>query len=578
MYFTIAELALAVKKSENYIRQHINRKHLSVEREGRNVFVEHNEATRWARERGLSLALPTHVSVAMSRAENRIARMTILTWQTENSNPINLITIVRHRRHETLGPWANEPDQTWSSEAVLTDYASESEGFRLHTLDVPLDQCMELVDLILGNGTLEIAGVEIDYYLESLPRYHWAYRDERRDGEQSFRSPFTAYSAKVTEYWSFTEEPRNRWLEVVETPTSNFERLQGKLGFPISERPDRVGNLVIAGAEDTLHCELSALNKENTLILSVESVDGSELSHNEYTAAVWASHSGDDVARCKLAITRMKTVIDLQSEVDRIGFAVYQNIDGQCIDLMDTYLIMSISGNMHIESGSTLELRDHRRSNTIRLSLGSSRSVIEVDPGKNSVDLDKQIRREVLSRRSVEREVAGRRERNFGRFGPEQFDDAVDFFLGLLRQHTSSQEPIYLADPYFMSIDPGDPESWLYVRLFEATNGLPLQILSSPKKETGLVRPWWSSYPTALISHVTVRELFSPRENETVFHDRYVVTGDGEILMSNSFNGWRKDGVTFVSLPYGVYRAEAEKWWSLNPGLTPDGTLVCEVR
>ena len=276
--------------------------------------------------------------------------MTVLTWQPENSKPINLFTLIRHRRHETLGPWAREPEQTWSSEVVLTDHAGESDEFRLHILEAPLGHCQKLVDVILDEGTLEIAGVEIGYSLESLPRLHWAYRDERQDVEHSFRSPFTEYSARVTEYWSFADGPRKRWLKVAESPDANVGCLENRLGFPIVQLPDRVGNLLLAGAEDTLHCKLSAHNEGKALILSVDSVDGNELQPDAYTAAVWASHSGDDVARCEVSITQKETVVDLQSEADRIGFAIYQNVDGQCIDLMDTYLIMGVSIAMSIES------------------------------------------------------------------------------------------------------------------------------------------------------------------------------------------------------------------------------------
>ena len=89
---------------------------------------------------------------------------------------------------------------------------------------------------------------------------------------------------------------------------------------------------------------------------------------------------------------------------------------------------------------------------------------------------------------------------------------------------------------------------------------------------------WWSSYPDFLTRHVTARVLIKQSGNGTVFHDRYLIAGDEEVLISNSFNGWRTDGVTFVSLPYGVYRSEAERWWSLDARITPEGILVREVN
>ena len=577
MRLTIAELALAAGKSQNYVRQHVNRKHLTVQREGRKVFVDLDEAARWARDRGLPLALSAHSTLSMEAVERRVARMTVLTWRPKDSRPINLFTLIRHRRPEALGPWAREPDQIWLSEVVLTEYAGESEEFRLYVLETTLHHCQELVDAILDEGTLEVPGGKIDYSLESTPRHHWAYRDELQDIEPSFRSPFAKYSARVTEYWSFADGPPKRWLKVAESPDAKVEVLEDRLGFPLSQLPDRVGNLLIAGAEDTLRCELSAHSEGKALILSVDSVDGSELSPNTYTAIVWASHSGDDVARCEVPIAQKETVTDLQSEVDRIGFAMHRNVDGQCIDLMDTYLIMSVGIAMNIESGATLEVRDRRSSRTTQLSPWSSRSVLNIEPDKNSAILDKQIRREVLTRRSFAREMAARRQDSFGRFGPDQFDEAVEFFIGLLHRHTYSTEPLFIADPYFLSVGPGDAESQLYLRIFGATTGRQLQILCSPKKWQKHKNPWWAKYPSIVTNHVTVRELLTPKQHEAVFHDRYLITGDMEMLVSNSFNGWRKDGVTFVSLPYGVYRAEAEKWWSLGLGMTPDGILVHEV-
>ena len=61
------------------------------------------------------------------------------------------------------------------------------------------------------------------------------------------------------------------------------------------------------------------------------------------------------------------------------------------------------------------------------------------------------------------------------------------------------------------------------------------------------------------------------------FHDRYLITPEREIIITNSFNGWPKHGVTFVSLPYGVYRAEAERLWSMDIESTKVPLLIREI-
>ena len=81
-----------------------------------------------------------------------------------------------------------------------------------------------------------------------------------------------------------------------------------------------------------------------------------------------------------------------------------------------------------------------------------------------------------------------------------------------------------------------------------------------------------------LIKQARVRNVTgADGRGKPAFHDRYLITPAGETLITNSVNGWESDGVTFDSHPYGVYRAEAEKFWSLNAGGNGNDILVEEV-
>ena len=166
MDLTVADLARAVGKSENYIRQHIHRKHLVARRVGRNVLVTLDEASRWARKRGLAFVSPEPM-VTTGAMKNRTARMTVLTWQEPEAQPINLFTLIRHRRRDALGPWATQPDETW------TDANLDARGLRLFTLDASFERCRALVDRIQDSGALLIDGTEVRYSLEPVPRCHW---------------------------------------------------------------------------------------------------------------------------------------------------------------------------------------------------------------------------------------------------------------------------------------------------------------------------------------------------------------------------------------------------------------------
>ena len=150
--------------------------------------------------------------------------------------------------------------------------------------------------------------------------------------------------------------------------------------------------------------------------------------------------------------------------------------------------------------------------------------------------------------------------------------EAVDYFLDLLRRHTYSHEPIYLADPYFMTRRSDGSADRLYLGIFQTAMGRPLRIICGRQEGSA----WWSNYPPGLIGHATVRSF--TKNDVSLFHDRYLVTSEQEILISNSISGWDSDGVTFAALPYGVYREEAEVLWAIPLGKHSDGTNVWDVK
>ena len=86
------------------------------------------------------------------------------------------------------------------------------------------------------------------------------------------------------------------------------------------------------------------------------------------------------------------------------------------------------------------------------------------------------------------------------------------------------------------------------------------------------------NYPKSMIAQARVRSFtHADGRGDPAFHDRYLITPAGETIITNSVNGWAKDGVTFHSSPCEVYRAETENLWSLHVGVSGNGVLVREV-
>ena len=571
MDLTVADLALATNRSASYIRHKIRQNDLVARREGRRLFIAQDEAARWAYKNGLPFVLTIPSPSPTGNFPDTTTRVTVLAWHEKEKTPVNLFTHIRHRRHDSLGPWAGGPDGPWSSESVAIDGMPEHGEIRFYRLDASFEHCQGLLDSILAQGVLEVDDVAIEYSLEHDARQFWAFRDVRGSADAEVLSPFGQHSAEIIEFWSFDDNLQQRWQELVVSPPAKLQPLLEKLTFPLDRRPERVGNLMIAGAQDEIYCDLW-LHRENELLLKVEMANGSPLPIGAYTASMWANHAGDYMVSRNIAITANETLIEFSSDVDWLGFAVHRNSDGQCVDLMNVTLCKEINLAMNMDAGPTVTMHNTRRSTTNQVSLGSWRSIITVNADDYTDLRDRNIRRLVLGRRAWEREAEARRAGNLARFRPGQLDAAIDYFLNLLRQYTYTNEPVYFADPYFMNRGPGGDTERLYLRMFETTLGRSLRILCEPHDGGA----WWSNYPRALISHVTVRSFEKPAPS--LLHDRYLITSEREIWISHSINGWDSGGVTFFSFPYGVYRAEAEALWSIPVGKHGDGTRVCDVK
>lgn len=564
MNLTVSELALAVGKQENYVRQHIHRRHLAVRREGRSVWVPLDEAVKWAGTRGLSFVPPKRISLTLLDQGERIGRLTVLFRRSQGGTARNLFTFMRHRRRETLGPWSGEPDATWTMQRLGGDLG-------LLSFNASYETCREQVDAVLQSGILEAHEQTIHYVLEDDPRQHWAYRDYGRRSEASMRSPFSMHSAAITEYWSFEDEPHQAWLSLSDSLPGSLRPALRRLGFPLDRCPERVGNLLIAAAEDAVTCRLTA-HHDQTLRLHVEA---KRLLPETYRATVWASHSGDEVLRREVPVTPGQTTIELLSEVDRTGFAVCRHVDGQYVDLVE-----NLPGVEAVHAG----WREDHPLRRVRDPV--ARVPPEVHPFRPNAAvpggfsptgrLDRGIRQRWLHRVARQREAGARRDANLVRFGPGRYEEAARYFLDLIAHDSDHPGPIYLADPCFVGHTMADEVARLFVDVCAAIRQKPLRILCA-EPEPGDAPAWWARYLQKTQANVTVRTFVNRSDERGCFHDRYLITAGREVLMTNSFNGWNRFGVTFVSLPYGVYRAEAEQLWALELATPASDVLVREI-
>ena len=83
-----------------------------------------------------------------------------------------------------------------------------------------------------------------------------------------------------------------------------------RLSALLTRGPDRIGNLMIAGADDAVSCDL---HTQHDRALRLKHVDSTEQVTDTYRATVWASHSGDEVLRREILVPSPATEIDCLS-------------------------------------------------------------------------------------------------------------------------------------------------------------------------------------------------------------------------------------------------------------------------
>ena len=289
--------------------------------------------------------LPKPAGRAAPSDPARVARISVLAWKPDGDTFQNLFTMVRTRRRDAAGPWTPRSERGWRVRAV-------SDELRLLHADGTEEECQDIIRQILERGHLTAKGTEIHYALHPSPKHHRAYRDHLGDAEKAILSPFKHHSAKVTEYWSFDQKIMEQWLDHTASLEDVYKSALKDLGFPLDRASDRIGNILVARAEDSLTADLSFDPYGKALRFQIRT-HGSEKTC--FPSDVWACSSGNEILRQHIQAPSGVTIINVPYDVDHIGFAIYDEETRDCIDLMDVALIKEAHFNMEMQFGPRLD-------------------------------------------------------------------------------------------------------------------------------------------------------------------------------------------------------------------------------
>ena len=146
------------------------------------------------------------------------------------------------------------------------------------------------------------------------------------------------------------------------------------------------------------------------------------------------------------------------------------------------------------------------------------------------------------------------------RFRREQVDEAVEHLARLVRPKPGQEGAVYFVDPHFKG--ESDTEVKVLTAILLGARGQSLNILCGRWEVSRRF-----NFPRSLIAQARIKSFTHADERGyPAIHDRYLLTPAGETIITNSVNGWEKDGVTFHSSPHEVYRTETEELWSSRRG------------
>ena len=551
---TVNQVAEAVSKSANYVRQHLHRGHLESETEAGQRMISVEALLRWAQARDLKvdpmLVAGLRSPSTEADAEPRAARVAVLA-HVDGDRRINLATTIRHRRVDGLGPWAGVAPPKWRKQ-------QPHPSLELWTIEVHDDSWEDMLHEMV-RGVLDIEGRAVEYQLEPLPRRHLLVRDHTRGVGDGLASPF-GQSADVVERWCLDDALRERWVALRDDVEPDALK---RLGLKLHRFIDRVGNVLVLSAHDDVSCEIEA-GRKGEVVLRV--TPAAAFAPGSYRAVVWAHNWDDAVLRREVEVRPGETRIDVGVDVNRVGLALYRTSDGECVDYFDAYTIESVQVDMHLQ-GPQLRLQD-RKGNEFHRVTPATHSALTVQPG-DVARLTAGIRRLQLQRRADAIEQHARGSGAVVRVGPGRFADAVAQLRRYMMEG-GSDEPIYLGDRYLMDKIKGGPAQLKgMLDILNAAGGRPLRILCTNARTAPA---WWAQVPAQIRGRAEARCFL--KNNTHAFHDRFLVTARREISISHSLTGWDSGGVTFIGMTAGVYRADVEFLWSLPIGTTGDYEVI----
>ena len=538
---SVAEVARLVGRSPAFVRQHVRRGHLRVEREGRRVLVRRGEVLRWVRERDLAPVEGVKVELDHSgpaAPSQRMARVRILAVRVDGVWQ-NLLTTVRQRGGSAAGVPAHLPHDFGDEVSVIGG-------------DLALVDAQELVQRAL-TGALAIGNEVIEYGL-GFRQQHFAGRGESSKElvEEAMSSPFADHSSKVDEHWS-ESAPSG---PVVDRVLERFEPWGGRFGMNLARYDDRRGNLLVFDAIDEISADFGAEGGA----VRVRADFGPGADPEGYVAAL-SLYLGDDIVVREMFSLHGRSLLKrYDTDWDACHLRVFRNRDGRCVDDLANHMLREISLRTQIAEPD-LSLRDRRGKEFRRL----KRSTHGFDSSLQLGPEHEAARSRQLARRARNLKTKAEKDGWLLRCEPDERDRARSHLVRLVGEAARGAELVYVADPYFFRAGFQDEFMRdLFLDLVEAASGASLRILHGLEAEGTRS---WGSLPKALTNRVDARSVRRLRGSDgdvrSGFHDRFVASRSAEFLFTHSINGWHTDGVTFVRLPGGgVYHSIAEELWN----------------
>lgn len=545
--FTIAEVSKITGKNENLIRQHIHRKHLEASKTENGTLINKEELLSWAKSRNIKIdeeilsSLETFTpdtTNITSKLSSKSTRCKILLLKNGDETIFLACSIKIRSAAKSVKEKDWSEIDTENKEIILLQKDTNGEW----------DLKSYLSSLFSG-----IKILNYEFKANALDEKHTYLGPEN---ENNLSSPFLC-SAHLTEYWNYNLDFKKSISD--ELNNEKYKKDMSRFDVNLNTSPERVGNVLIFEAIDTLRVDINKTTDTNLRIKLNKKPD----TPVSIVIKCWLN---EELIYKNLRYISEKIIdIDIKQYFNRFSYDIFNN-DGTPITDSDNYIMESIGLNINA-IGRSISIKDKTGEKIATINKGFNQES-QISFFSNSEKL-KEFKNISLWGKLKAKQYKLKNKKSMFEFETGERDRFLQEVINQIMDFSMHNETVYFCDPYFLRFLHSEKGSLFFIKLAEALSGRKLRILCGHLSDiptSKIFEKLEEKCNTNIFSGIEIKVISADVNSEikNVMHNRWIAKKDSYYTISNSLNSVNEDGAVMHKADSQYYFTTSEYFWSIQ--------------